>query len=73
MDYFTETERKFEAAKARLLAAQQEKTEATAEFLAARAALSRTLETLWPSPCECSGLPGRREDAERRQVLVSMR
>lgn len=54
MDYLTETEQRFEAAKARLLAAQQEKLEASAEFLAARAALSRTLETLWPEYCECT-------------------
>ncbi len=35
-------------AKARLAAAQQEKLEATVEFLAARAALSRWLEAVWP-------------------------
>ncbi len=43
----------YQAAKKRLQAAQQEKLEAAAEFLDARAALRLTLETLWPSPCEC--------------------
>ena len=33
--------------------AQQEKLEAAAEFLSARAALRQMLETLWPPPYEC--------------------
>ena len=43
----------YQAAKKRLQSAQQEKLEAAAEFLAARAALRQTLEVLWPSPCAC--------------------
>ena len=51
----------YQAAKKRLQAAQQEKLEAAAEFLDARAALRLTLETLWPSPASAaknSPLPG---------------
>lgn len=58
MDYFAEIERSFEAAKARLLVAQQEKLDAVAGFVAARAALGRKLETFWPSRCECTSETG---------------
>ncbi len=45
---FPSVEEQYRNAKARLSAAQQEKLEATVEFLAARAALSRWLEAVWP-------------------------
>ncbi len=54
---FLSSEKSYHAAKARLQAAQQEKREAAAEFLSARAALRQTLEMLWPAPCECCGPP----------------
>ncbi len=41
-------EQQYRQAKARLAAAQQEKLEAACEFMAARAALSRRLEEIWP-------------------------
>ena len=63
MECFAETEKRFEAAKARLQAAQEEKLKAAAEFLSARAALRQTLEALWPSSCECGEKPGHWEDA----------
>ena len=72
MDCFAETEERLEAAKARLVAAQQEKLEAAAEFLAARAALRQALEALWPSRCECSDTAAT-EKAEMRQALILMR
>ena len=55
MQRLTILENDFHSAKRRLQAAQQEKLEAAAAFLAARAALSRTLETVWPPRCECGG------------------
>ena len=64
MDSLFSLEKNYDAAKARLQAAQQEKLEAAAEFLSARAALRQTLEALWPSPCECGG-PGYQGDAGR--------
>lgn len=48
-------ETEYRAAKLRLQSAQQEKLEAAAEFLSARAALRQTMETLWPSPGDCGG------------------
>lgn len=53
MHYLTALETKYDAAKLRLQAAQQEKLEAAAEFLAVRAALRQKLEALWPDPCQC--------------------
>jgi hypothetical protein len=41
-------EEQYRQAKARLAAAQQEKLEAAWEFMAARAALSRRMEEIWP-------------------------
>lgn len=41
-------EEQYRKAKARLAAAQQEKLEAAYEFMAARAALSRRMEEIWP-------------------------
>ena len=41
-------EERYRKAKARLAAAQQEKLEAAFEFMAARAALSRRMEEIWP-------------------------
>ena len=49
---FAETARQYEKAKARLLAAQQEKMEAAAELMALRASLSHYLEVVWPGPEE---------------------
>lgn len=54
MDSLLNLEQNYYAAKARLQAAQQEKLEAAAEFLAARASLHQTLETFWPEESECS-------------------
>lgn len=45
---FACVEEQYRKAKARLSAAQQEKIEAAPEFLAARAALSRWMEAIWP-------------------------
>lgn len=45
---FAETARQYEKAKARLLAAQEEKMEATAELMALRASLAHYLEAAWP-------------------------
>lgn len=73
MDNLTKTERIYQAAKARLQTAQQEKLEAATEFLAARSALRQTLEGLWPSPCECGGKPALMEEAEMQQALIPMR
>ncbi len=47
-------ETEYDAAKLRLQAAQQEKLEAAAEFLAVRAALRQKLEAIWPAPCPCA-------------------
>ena len=44
----TEVEAHYQAAKARLLAAQDEKAEAIAEFVQARAMLRLCLEEIWP-------------------------
>lgn len=52
MNSLSSIEANYHAAKARLQAAQQEKLEAAAEFLAARAALHQTLETFWPEDGE---------------------
>ncbi len=53
MQCLTALENDYNFAKRRLKAAQQEKLEAAAEFLAARAALNQKLEALWPAPCPC--------------------
>ena len=53
MQDLTALENDYDSAKRRLQAAQQEKLEAAAEFLAARAALHQKLEALWPAPCPC--------------------
>ena len=45
---FPSVEEQYRRAKARLTAAQQEKMEASVGFLAARAALSRWMEEVWP-------------------------
>ena len=45
---FASVEEQYRKAKARLSAAQQEKMEAAVEFMAARAALSRWMEEIWP-------------------------
>ncbi len=58
MDSFSILEKNYDAAKARLQAAQQEKLEAAAEFLAARAALHQTLETFWPEKGESAPVSG---------------
>ncbi len=55
MHGLTTLETEYRAAKLRLQAAQQEKLDAAAEFLSARAALRQTLEMLWPDTCECGG------------------
>ena len=49
---FPSLEEQYRKAKARLSAAQQEKMEATAAFLDARAALSRRMEEIWPGQDE---------------------
>ena len=64
----TVLETEYQAAKSRLQAAQQEKLEAAAEFLAARAALRQTLETLWPSPCESGTIYAEGASEMRRQT-----
>ena len=51
MQRLTDLEHDYDAAKSRLEAAQQEKLEAAAEFLAVRATLRQSLEALWPAPC----------------------
>ena len=53
MHYLTALESDYHSAKLRLQAAQQEKLEAAAEFLAARAALHQKLEMLWPDARPC--------------------
>lgn len=53
MQCLTALEHDYDAAKSRLEAAQQEKLEAAAEFLAVRAALRQKMEALWPAPCPC--------------------
>ena len=71
MDSLFSLEKNYDAAKARLQAAQQEKLEAAAEFLSARAALRQTLEALWPSPCECGENSAVGQYAEARQTLIA--
>lgn len=61
-------ETEYQAAKLRLQAAQQEKLEAAAEFLSARAALRQTLETLWASPCDCGALCAEEASEPGRQT-----
>ena len=58
MNALSSLETNYDAAKARLQAAQQEKLEAAAEFLAARAALHQTLETFWPEKGESAPVSG---------------
>ena len=55
----SEAEERYRAAQARLRAAQQEKMEATDEFLAARAALRDGLDTKRPAPAREYGLADR--------------
>ena len=45
---FPSVEEQYQKAKARLITAQQEKMEAAVGFLAARAALNRWMEEVWP-------------------------
>ena len=52
MSHFSEVEEEYQAAKARLQLAQQEKLEAATKFLSARAALQQMLEITWPSASE---------------------
>lgn len=49
---FVETVRQYEKAKTRLLAAQQEKMEATVELVTLRASLAHYLEGVWPGQAE---------------------
>lgn len=58
MNFLSSIETNYSAAKARLQAAQQEKLEAAAEFLAARAALHQTLETFWAEEGETAPMSG---------------
>ena len=53
MQCLTALENDYEAAKRRLEAAQREKLEAAAAFLAVRAALREELEALWPASRPC--------------------
>jgi len=49
---FSEAVQRYEQAKARLLAVQDETMKATAELMASRAALSPYLEAIWPGQQE---------------------